>query len=192
MKNLYLSYFLFYSIIASSETILCELKGTFEETSEVPKTNYLQDVGDAIKNFTTSAYTGFLVQKAKENISDNWNKEDFFVNQYWNKDQDGTLILMDYEIDPAINWIIEQTKKKENSKLRSTELIETFESGLQHPFSEKFKVDYYKIINSINRYTGKGRIEGNIWLSGMNVKNLKSPKISFIARGVCGKLEEKF
>ena len=106
MKNLCLSYFLFYSIIVSSETILCELKGTFEETSEVPKTNYLQDVGDAIKNFTTSAYTGFLVQKAKENISDNWNKEDFFVNQYWNKDQDGTLILMDYEIDPAINWVI--------------------------------------------------------------------------------------
>ena len=93
MKNLFLSYFLFYSIIVCSETILCELKGTFEETSEVPKTNYLQDVGDAIKNFTTSAYTGFLVQKAKENISDNWNKEDFFVNQYWNKDQDGTCLL---------------------------------------------------------------------------------------------------
>ena len=34
MKNLFLSYFLFYSIIVSSETILCELKGTFEETSE--------------------------------------------------------------------------------------------------------------------------------------------------------------
>ena len=68
MKNLYLSYFLFYSIIASSETILCELKGTFEETSEVPKTNYLQDVGDAIKNFTTSAYTGFLVQVLRKDF----------------------------------------------------------------------------------------------------------------------------
>ena len=63
MKNLCLSYFLFYSIIVSSETILCELKGTFEETSEVPKTNYLQDVGIAIKNLK-SPKISFITRRA--------------------------------------------------------------------------------------------------------------------------------
>ena len=83
------------------EEILCELRGTYETTYSIPSRNYLQDIGDALKNFTAGPYTPFLVDKAKANISDKWDKEEFFVNQYWNKDDiSGELTLVDYEVDP--------------------------------------------------------------------------------------------
>ena len=75
------------NISLHAEEILCELKGTYETTYSIPSRNYLQDIGDALKNFTAGPYTPFLVDKAKANISDKWDREDFFVNQYWSKDE---------------------------------------------------------------------------------------------------------
>jgi hypothetical protein len=95
------------------EEILCELRGTYETTYSIPSRNYLQDIGDALKNFTAGPYTPFLVDKAKANISDKWDKEEFFVNQYWNKDDiSGELTLVDYEVDPAINWLLNESNKE--------------------------------------------------------------------------------
>ena len=50
------------------EEIICELKGSYETTYSIPSRNYLQDIGDALKNFTAGPYTPFLVDKAKANI----------------------------------------------------------------------------------------------------------------------------
>ena len=87
------------NISLHAEEILCELKGTYETTYSIPSRNYLQDIGDALKNFTAGPYTPFLVDKAKANFSDKWDKEEFFVNQYWNKDEiTGELTLVDYEV----------------------------------------------------------------------------------------------
>ena len=47
-----------------SEEILCELNGSYETTYSIPSRNYLQDIGDALKNFTAGPYTPFLVDKA--------------------------------------------------------------------------------------------------------------------------------
>ena len=89
------------NISLHAEEILCELKGTYETTYSIPSRNYLQDIGDALKNFTAGPYTPFLVDKAKANISDKWDREDFFVNQYWSKDEiTGELTIIDYEVDP--------------------------------------------------------------------------------------------
>ena len=71
------------NISLHAEEIICELKGTYETTYSIPSRNYLQDIGDALKNFTAGPYTPFLVDKAKANFSDKWDKEEFFVNQYF-------------------------------------------------------------------------------------------------------------
>ena len=81
------------SMFLDAKEIMCELKGTYETTYGVPNRNYLKDFGDALKTFTAGPYTGFFVDKAKENISDNWNAEEFYVVQYWNIDNDDEISL---------------------------------------------------------------------------------------------------
>ena len=175
------------------EEILCELRGTYETTYSIPSRNYLQDIGDALKNFTAGPYTPFLVDKAKANISDKWDKEEFFVNQYWNKDDiSGELTLVDYEVDPAINRLLNESNKEIKRGERSISLEESFTPNTPHPSLDEYVVDYYKVINSLNFFTGKGRIEGNIFMSGKEIKNLKSPKVSFLARGQCGPAKKKY
>ena len=101
------------NISLHAEEILCELKGTYETTYSIPSRNYLQDIGDALKNFTAGPYTPFLVDKAKAKIPDKWDREDFFVNQYWSKDEiTGELSLVDYEVDPAITWLLDESNKE--------------------------------------------------------------------------------
>ena len=97
-----------------------------------------------------------------------------------------------YDVDPAISWIVPDSEKKLKHSGKNIILEEMVSTDSVHPASEELIVDYYKIINSINRFTGKGRIEGNIWLSGKDIKSIKAPKVSFIARGNCSDLKKKF
>jgi len=192
-SNLFLILIFTFIQYLHSEEILCELRGTYETTYSIPSRNYLQDIGDALKNFTAGPYTPFLVDKAKANISDKWDKEEFFVNQYWNKDDiSGELTLVDYEVDPAINWLLNESNKEIKRGDRSISLEESFTPNTPHPSLDEYVVDYYKVINSLNLFTGKGRIEGNIFMSGKEIKNLKSPKVSFLARGQCGPAKKKY
>lgn len=176
----------------SAKEIMCELKGNYEITYGVPNRNYLKDFGDALKTFTAGPYTGFFVDKAKENISDNWNAEEFHVVQYWTIDKNDEITLSGYDLDPAISWIIPESEKNLKQSGKNILLEEFVPTDTVHPASDEMIVDYYKIINSINRYTGKGRVEGNIWLSGKDLKSIKAPKVSFIARGNCTDLKKKF
>lgn len=189
----YFIIFLTINISLHAEEIICELKGTYETTYSIPSRNYLQDIGDALKNFTAGPYTPFLVDKAKANISDKWDKEDFFVNQYWSKDEiTGELSLVDYEVDPAITWLLDESNKEFVEAERTISLEESYTPNSPHPTLDEYVIDYYKIINSLNLFTGKGRIEGNIFMSGKEIKSLKSPKVSFLARGQCGPAKKKY
>ncbi|MEK9649797.1 MAG: hypothetical protein VW146_02480 [Gammaproteobacteria bacterium] len=192
MKIIILVNILFFSLLLPAREIMCELKGTYETTYGVPNRNYLKDFGDALKTFTAGPYTGFFVDKAKENISDNWNAQEFYVVQYWNIDKNDELILNGYDVDPAITWIIPDSQKILSHSGKNILLEEMVPTDSTHPASDEMIIDYYKIINSINRFTGMGRIEGNIWLSGKDIKSIKAPKISFIARGNCSDLKKKF
>ena len=192
MRLIFLLSCIYGSMFLQAKEIMCELKGTYETTYGVPNRNYLKDFGDALKTFTAGPYTGFFVDKAKENISDNWNAEEFYVVQYWNIDNDDEISLNGYDVDPAISWIVPDSEKKLKQSGKNIILEEMVATDSVHPASEELIVDYYKILNSINRFTGKGRIEGNIWLSGKDIKSIKAPKISFIARGNCSDLKKKF
>ena len=192
MRLIFLLSCMYGSMFLQAKEIMCELKGTYETTYGVPNRNYLKDFGDALKTFTAGPYTGFFVDKAKENISDNWNAEEFYVVQYWNIDNDDEISLNGYDVDPAISWIVQDSEKKLKQSGKNIILEEMVATDSAHPASEELIVDYYKILNSINRFTGKGRIEGNIWLSGKDIKSIKAPKISFIARGSCSDLKKKF
>ena len=192
MRLIFLLSCIYGSMFLQAKEIMCELKGTYETTYGVPNRNYLKDFGDALKTFTAGPYTGFFVDKAKENISDNWNAEEFYVVQYWYIDNDDEISLNGYDVDPAISWIVQDSEKKLKQSGKNIILEEMVATDSAHPASEELIVDYYKILNSINRFTGKGRIEGNIWLSGKDIKSIKAPKISFIARGSCSDLKKKF
>jgi hypothetical protein len=123
----YFIIFLSVNISLHAEEIICELKGTYETTYSIPSRNYLQDIGDALKNFTAGPYTPFLVDKAKANFSDKWDKEEFFVNQYWNKDEiTGELTLVDYEVDPAITWLLDESTKELVESERTISLEEYY------------------------------------------------------------------
>ena len=171
------------SVSLHAEEIICELKGTYETTYSIPSRNYLQDIGDALKNFTAGPYTPFLVDKAKANFSDKWDKEEFFVNQYWNKDEiTGELTLVDYEVDPAITWLLDESTKELVESERTISLEESYTPNTPHPNLDEYVIDYYKIINSLNLFTGKGRIEGNIFMSGKEIKNLNLSVVTYFGK----------
>jgi hypothetical protein len=46
--------------------------------------------------------------------------------------------------------------------------------------------------NEINWFTGKARINGDIWLKRVDGKRGKDPKIEILAKGDCEKQERKF
>ena len=64
--------------------------------------------------------------------------------------------------------------------------------GEDHPLFDNYVVEYYGISNSINWYTGKGKIFGDIWLKSKDGGKNKNPKLEIIAKGNCQKKERKF
>ena len=61
----YLIFLSILNITLHAEEILCELKGTYETTYSIPSRNYLQDIGDALKNFTAGPTHRFWLIRQK-------------------------------------------------------------------------------------------------------------------------------
>ena len=121
----------------------------------------------------------------------NWRRKD-----YWDIK---LKKLMDSKIDkPFIltgdfNVVHEEidiwNKEKKETGLLVTHFIE---NGVLHPNYPEYKVDVYRLSNEINWFTGKARINGDIWLKRVDGKRGKDPKIEILAKGDCEKQERKF
>ena len=64
--------------------------------------------------------------------------------------------------------------------------------GDVHPVFNDYKVDLYRISNTVNWFTGKGRIDGDIWLSKTDGSKNKNPKVEIQASGKCSPQARKF
>jgi hypothetical protein len=61
-----------------------------------------------------------------------------------------------------------------------------------HPIFNDYKVDLYRISNSINWFTGKGRIDADIWLTKTDGSKNRNPKVEIQGSGKCGPQKRKF
>ena len=198
IKNLALLFFVTISLglPASEETnkVLCELEGNYSITYEDFRRNYFNEAVEIAKNVAvTTTQSIFFLNRAKETLNkDAWDKNKIDVTQYWVIDEStDDLLKLDYVIEPAPVWITQSdwNKEKKETGLLVTHFIE---NGVLHPNYPEYKVDVYRLSNEINWFTGKARINGDIWLKRVDGKRGKDPKIEILAKGDCKKQERKF
>ncbi|MDB3976340.1 hypothetical protein N9442_03235 [Gammaproteobacteria bacterium] len=198
IKNLALLFFVTISLgLPSSEEtnkVLCELEGNYSITYEDFRRNYFNEAVEIAKNVAvTTTQSIFFLNRAKETLNkDAWDKNKIDVTQYWVIDEStDDLLKLDYVIEPAPVWITQSdwNKEKKETGLLVTHFIE---NGVLHPNYPEYKVDVYRLSNEINWFTGKARINGDIWLKRVDGKRGKDPKIEILAKGDCEKQERKF
>ena len=198
IKKLALLFFITISLVlpASEETnkVLCELEGNYSITYEDFRRNYFNEAVEIAKNVAvTTTQSIFFLNRAKETLNkDAWDKNKIDVTQYWAIDEStDDLLKLDYVIEPAPVWITQSdwNKEKKETGLLVTHFIE---NGVLHPNYPEYKVDVYRLSNEINWFTGKARINGDIWLKRVDGKRGKDPKIEILAKGDCEKQERKF
>ncbi len=188
--------FLVPSLHAQSTTkVICELEGTYSITYEDVTKNYLSEGIELFRNLAVQTQQSiFLLQKAKSNFAEEfWQKDPITVTQYWeiNK-KDDTMVKLNYIFEPSPTWINPEAKWVENNTDKGIEILTTMLPDEIHPVFTDFKVDLYRVSNSINWYTGKGRIDADIWLKKTDGTKNKNPKVEIQASGKCGPQKRKF
>jgi len=71
-------------------------------------------------------------------------------------------------------------------------VFHTMQNGEIHPMFKNYNVDIYRVTNSFNWYTGKGKLEGDIWLKTEKNSKNKNPKVEIRAKGSCEAQKRKF
>ena len=64
--------------------------------------------------------------------------------------------------------------------------------GEEHPLFPEYEVELYRVTNSFNWFTGKGKIEGDIWLKNKKGSKNSSPKVEVRASGKCDLQKKQF
>ena len=196
-KATFLSLCLIYSLFINSEQskkVICELEGNYSITYEDFRRNYFNEAVEIAKNVAvTTTQSLFFLNRAKQTLNkDAWDKNKIDVTQYWVIDESSDdLLKLDYVIEPAPVWITQSDWRKEK-KETGIMITHFLENGAMHPNYPEYKVDVYRLSNEINWFTGKARINGDIWLKRVDGKRGKDPKIEILAKGDCEKQERKF
>ena len=163
---------------SEKKEIICELEGSFSVTYRDLSKTVISEGLDFFKNLATQTQQSiFLINKAKTNFDkDDWQKESLQVVQYWEIDESDNLIKLNYTFDPSPIWVNPKANWSKKISENGIEVISSMTLGEDHPLFDNYSVEYYGISNSINWYTGKGRIFGDIWLKskdgGKNNKNM--------------------
>jgi len=180
--------------IQASTKVICELKGTYSITYEDVTKNFLAEGIDLFRNLAVQTQQSiFLLQKAKTNFAEEfWQKDPIAVTQYWEINKDDTMAKLNYVFEPAPIWINPEAKWVEKNSEKGIEILATMMPGDAHPVFNDYKVDLYRISNTVNWFTGKGRIDGDIWLSKTDGSKNKNPKVEIQASGKCSPQARKF
>jgi len=178
---------------SEKKEIICELDGSFSVTYRDLSKTVISEGLDFFKNLATQTQQSiFLINKAKTNFDkDDWQKESLQVVQYWEIDDDN-LLKLNYSFDPSPIWINPKANWSKKISENGIEVISSMTLGEDHPLFDNYTIEYYGISNSINWYTGKGRIFGDIWLKSKDGGKNKNPKLEILAKGNCTKKERKF
>ena len=180
--------------VIEKKEIICELEGSFSVTYRDLSKTVISEGLDFFKNLATQTQQSiFLINKAKTNFDkDDWQKESLQVVQYWEIDESDNLIKLNYTFDPSPIWVNPKANWSKKISENGIEVVSSMTLGEDHPLFDNYSVEYYGISNSINWYTGKGRIFGDIWLKSKDGGKNKNPKLEILAKGNCTKKERKF
>lgn len=185
------------AVPAFSDTskILCELNGTYSITYKDIKKTYLSEGIELFKNLARQTQQSlFLLQRAKTSFAEeDWNKDNLYTVQYWAIDSDEeSFKSLIHTLDPSPVWINPEASWSSDKSDTGITVTHSMETGDIHPLFPDYTVDVYRVINTFNWYTGKGKISGDIWLNKIDGSVNKNPKVEIQASGNCEPQKKKF
>ena len=190
-------FLIFLAVPAFSETskILCELNGTYSITYKDIKKTYLSEGIELFKNLARQTQQSlFLLQRAKTSFAEeDWNKDNLYTVQYWAVDSEKeSFKSLTHTLDPSPVWINPEASWSSDKSDTGITVTHSMEAGDIHPLFPDYTVDVYRVINTFNWYTGKGKISGDIWLNKIDGSVNRNPKVEIQASGACESQKKKF
>ena len=198
MKQLLITtIFLLFSLSASAESskVICELSGEYSITFKDLKKTYLSEGIEFFKNLAKQTQQSlFLLNRAKTSFAESdWSRDEVYVVQYWDIDaKNETLQSLKYSIEPSPIWIYPDAASKVELTQEGSSVIHFLKNEDKHPLFDDLLVDFYQVKNSINWFTGKGKLKVDIWLKHKDSSRGKSPKVAILAQGECEPQKKKF
>ena len=183
------------SLYAEQSKVLCELDGTYSITYKDIKKTYLSEGIEFFKNLATQTQQSlFLLQRAKTSFaSEDWEKDKMYVVQYWQADMNSEKFKsLTHTFDPSPIWLNPNASWSSEVTDTGIEVFHTMQPGEEHPLFPEYEVELYRVTNSFNWFTGKGKIEGDIWLKNKKGSKNSSPKVEVRASGKCDLQKKKF
>ena len=183
------------SISAEQTKVICELDGEYSITFKDLKKTYLSEGIEFFKNLAKQTQQSlFLLNRAKTSFAESdWSRDRVYVVQYWDIDaKNETLQSLKYSIEPSPIWIYPDATSKVELSPEGSSVIHFLDNDQKHPLFEDLFVDFYQVKNSINWFTGKGKLKVDIWLKHKDGARGKSPKIAILAQGRCEPQKKKF
>ena len=190
-----LALFISVPLYSQSSKVLCELNGEYSITYKDIKKTYLAEGIELFRNLARQTQQSlFLLRRAKTNFAEeDWEKNSLYVVQYWDVDSSKEKYKsLTHTLEPAPAWINENAQWAVDTKDTGISVTHSMEIEEEHPLFPEYEVEVYKITNSFNWYTGKGQINGDIWLKKKDGSKGKNPKIEIFANGSCEQQKKKF
>ena len=196
MHSFLFFFLLFFSAntFSNNKEVMCELDGTLSITYRDLTKNVVSESLDFFKNLATQTQQSiFLINKAKTNFDqDDWERSSLEVVQYWELQDEDLFRKLNYTFDPSPIWINPKATWEQKKTETGFEIISAMQQGDEHPLFDNYTIEYYRISNSLNWFTGKGRIHGDIWLKSKEGGRNKNPKVEIRAKGSCNPKARKF
>lgn len=197
MSRLFLGIYFFFSLSAAAEPskVICELNGEYSITYKDLKKTYLSEGIEFFKNLARQTQQSlFLLNRAKTSFAESdWSRDKVYAVQYWNIDTDNeTLQSLKYSIEPSPIWIYPEASSRIEMQPEGSSVVHYLNNEDKHPFFDDLLVDFYQVKNSINWFTGRGKLKVDIWLKHKDGGRGKSPKVEINARGKCEPQKKKF
>ena len=183
------------SVPAESSKVICELDGEYSITYKDLKKTYLSEGIEFFKNLARQTQQSlFLLERAKTSFAESdWSRDKVYVVQYWDVDSsEEALQSLKYSIEPSPIWIYPDAPSKVEMTDEGPVVIHFLNPKSKHPLFEDLLIDIYQVSNSLNWFTGKGKLKVDIWMKNEKGQKGGNPKVTIIAQGKCEGQKKKF
>ena len=181
--------------LAEPSKVICELNGEYSITYKDLKKTYLSEGIEFFKNLARQTQQSlFLLDRAKTSFTESdWSRDKVYVVQYWDIDTDNEkLHSLKYSIEPSPIWIYPEASSRIELNPEGSSVVHFLNNNDKHPFFDDLLIDFYQVKNSINWFTGRGKLKVDIWLKHKDGDRGKSPKVEIDAQGKCEPQKKKF